>query len=262
MWRAVRPSRVADMPAVVNPFWLRKGFEGLTFFGKILTPTQALADEFNTGFTALKNHEMIHLRQAQSCGDSWLRFYLLYLWYWLRALPANRKLKHGAYRWKPIATCTTSITLPKAKPTNGESSPKCQSKKESRYMNKKFQAHSAIFFANTIFGLGVPVTKLLLDEWVTPMGYMASRSLGACILFWLIAAFMPKEHVERKDLITILLGGLLGFVISQTLTAWSLDYTSPVYFSLIATLTPVAVMLCAALTLACCWVLQVLFSWY
>ena len=116
-------------------------------------------------------------------------------------------------------------------------------------MNKKLQAHSAIFLANTIFGLGVPVTKLLLDEWVTPMGYMASRSLGACIVFWLIAALMPKEHVERKDLITILAGGLLGFVISQTLTAWALDYTSPVYFSLIATLTPVAVMLCAALTI-------------
>ena len=44
-------------------------------------------------------------------------------------------------------------------------------------MNKKLQAHSAIFFANTIFGLGVPVTKLLLDKWVTPMGYMATRSL-------------------------------------------------------------------------------------
>ena len=102
-------------------------------------------------------------------------------------------------------------------------------------MNKKLQAHSAIFLANTIFGLGVPVTKLLLDDWVTPMGYMASRSLGACILFWAIAAFLPKEHVERKDLITILFGGLLGFVISQTLTAWALDYTSPVYFSLIAT---------------------------
>ena len=116
-------------------------------------------------------------------------------------------------------------------------------------MNKKLQAHSAIFFANTIFGLGVPVTKLLLDEWVTPMGYMASRSLGACILFWIIAAFLPKEKVEKKDLITILAGGLLGFVISQTLTAWALDYTSPVYFSLIATLTPVAVMLCAALTI-------------
>ena len=115
--------------------------------------------------------------------------------------------------------------------------------------NKKLQAHSAIFLANTIFGLGVPVTKLLLDEWVTPMGYMASRSLGACLVFWLIATFMPKEHVEKRDLVTILFGGLLGFVISQTLTAWALDFTSPIYFSLIATLTPVAVMLCAALTI-------------
>ena len=116
-------------------------------------------------------------------------------------------------------------------------------------MNKKLQAHSAIFLANTIFGLGVPVTKLLLDKWVTPMGYMATRSLGACIVFWIIAAFMPEEKVERRDKIVLLVGGLLGFVVSQTLTAWSLDYTSPIYFSLIATLTPVAVMVCAALTI-------------
>ena len=84
MWRAVRPSKVADMPAVVNSFWLPKGYEGLTFFGQILAPTQELADHFNASFSALKNHEMIHLRQAQSCGDSWLRFYLLYIWYWLK----------------------------------------------------------------------------------------------------------------------------------------------------------------------------------
>ena len=109
------------------------------------------------------------------------------------------------------------------------------------------QAHSAIFAANTIFGLGVPVTKLLLDHWVTPMGYMASRSLGAAIVFWIISLFMPKERVAPRDLITILAGGLLGFVISQTLTAEALNYTSPVYFSLIATLTPVATMLIAAL---------------
>ena len=101
IWRAVRPSRVVDMPAVVNSFWMRKGFDGLTFFGHILTPTQAEAELFSRN-KEMKNHEMIHLRQAQSCGDSWLRFYLLYIWYWLRALPASRKLKHGAYLLNPF----------------------------------------------------------------------------------------------------------------------------------------------------------------
>ena len=103
MWRAVRPSKVVDMPAVVNTFWLRKGYEGLTFFGQILAPTQELADRFNgSADRALKNHEMIHLRQAQSCGDSWLRFYLLYIWYWLKGLRMNRKMKHAAYLLNPF----------------------------------------------------------------------------------------------------------------------------------------------------------------
>jgi drug/metabolite transporter (DMT)-like permease len=115
-------------------------------------------------------------------------------------------------------------------------------------MNTKLaKGHMAILLANVIFGLGVPVTKALLDDWVTPMGYMASRCVGATILFWIVACFMPKEHVERKDLITIMLGGLLGFFISQTLTAEALKYTTPVYFSLVAALTPVATMLLAAL---------------
>ncbi len=110
---------------------------------------------------------------------------------------------------------------------------------------KKLQGHSAVLLANIIFGLGVPVTKLLLDQWVSPMAYMATRCLGAAAIFWLISLFMPREHVERRDLLVICGGGLLGFVVSQTLTAWALTYTSPVYFSLLATLTPVATMVCA-----------------
>ncbi len=117
MWRAVRPSKVDDMPAVVNSFWLSKGYEGLTFFGTILTPSQADADLFNGPFSIIKNHEMIHLRQAQSCHDSWLRFYLLYIWYWLKnsvgtvlyelssRLRKNRPYrvpKHAAYLLNPF----------------------------------------------------------------------------------------------------------------------------------------------------------------
>lgn len=111
----------------------------------------------------------------------------------------------------------------------------------------KIEGHSAVLLANVIFGLGVPVTKLLLDEWVSPMAYMATRCMGAAAIFWLISLFMPREHVERRDLLVIMGGGLLGFVVLQTLTAWALHFTTPVYFSIIATLTPVATMVCAAL---------------
>ncbi len=111
----------------------------------------------------------------------------------------------------------------------------------------KIEGHSAVLLANVIFGLGVPVTKLLLDEWVSPMAYMATRCMGAAAIFWLISLFMPRERVERRDLLVIMGGGLLGFVVSQTLTAWALQFTTPVYFSIIATLTPVATMVCAAL---------------
>jgi drug/metabolite transporter (DMT)-like permease len=114
-------------------------------------------------------------------------------------------------------------------------------------MNKQLQSHVAIFTANVIFGLGVPATKLLLEEWVTPMSYMATRCIGAAFIFWIISLCMPRERVERKDLLVIMGSGLLGFVVSQTLTAWALNFTSPVYFSLIAALTPVATMLMAML---------------
>ena len=113
--------------------------------------------------------------------------------------------------------------------------------------NHRLQAHAAVLLANIIFGLGVPVTKLLLDQWVSPMAYMATRCLGAAAIFWLISLFLPHEKVAPRDLTVIILGGLLGIVVSQTLTAWALTFTTPVYFSLIATLTPVATMLCAAL---------------
>ncbi|MBF1061268.1 MAG: DMT family transporter [Prevotellaceae bacterium] len=113
--------------------------------------------------------------------------------------------------------------------------------------NHRLQAHAAVLLANIIFGLGVPITKLLLDQWVSPMAYMATRCLGAAAIFWLISLFLPREKVAPRDLTVIILGGLLGIVVSQTLTAWALTFTTPVYFSLIATLTPVATMLCAGL---------------
>lgn len=113
----------------------------------------------------------------------------------------------------------------------------------------KLKGHVAILSANIIYGLNIPVTKTLLDKWMTPWGYMATRTLAALTIFWIMQCFMPKEHVTRRDLLIIAIGGIMGFVVSQFLTALSLQYTSPVYFSLIVALSPLCVMLLAALFL-------------
>lgn len=108
-------------------------------------------------------------------------------------------------------------------------------------------SHLVVFSANTIFGLGIPITALLLENWIGPMAYMFTRCFGAALIFWLVSFFYPREKMPLRDLAIIAVGGLLGIVVSQTLTAWALVYTTPVYFSLVATLTPMTTMLCAAL---------------
>lgn len=113
----------------------------------------------------------------------------------------------------------------------------------------KVKGHAAVFCANLFFGLNLPFTKDLLTTYVSPTGYMVLRASVAALLFWGISCFMRREHVERKDLLQIALGSMLGFVLSQYLTAVSLEYTSPVYFSLIAAMSPIIVMFLAAIFL-------------
>ena len=102
MLRAPRPSRQNDMKAVAMPRWIRKGYDGLTFFGTIITPTQQEAEAFNRRFSFLKNHEMIHLYQARSCHNSWLLFYLRYGWYWLLSSRYHKRLKNAGYLLNPF----------------------------------------------------------------------------------------------------------------------------------------------------------------
>ena len=93
---------MADMKASVSRFWCRKGFTAATVFGRIYTRTQEAADHLNNRFDALKNHEMIHLRQAQSTHDSWLLFYVRYFWYSLRAIGYIRRMKNAMYYLNPF----------------------------------------------------------------------------------------------------------------------------------------------------------------
>ena len=102
MLRAPRPSRQNDMRAVAMPRWIKKGYDGLTFFGHIITHTEQDAEAFNERFGSIKNHEMIHLYQARACHDSWLLFYLRYGWYWLLASRYRKHLRNAGYLLNPF----------------------------------------------------------------------------------------------------------------------------------------------------------------
>ena len=60
--RAARPSRINDMQAVAKPFWIPKGYEGLTFFGHIITHNLQDAEDFiNLGADRLGTSRIVKI---------------------------------------------------------------------------------------------------------------------------------------------------------------------------------------------------------
>lgn len=114
---------------------------------------------------------------------------------------------------------------------------------------EKYKGYFAVFIANVIFGLHIPVSKALLSGWMTPMGFTLVRMLFGTLLFWTVGLFSKKEKVQPKDLLMIILGGFFGFVVAQFTLALALTYTTPVNFSLIVAMGPVVVMFLSALFL-------------
>ena len=102
MFKTRRPSRIQEIKAVKEGFWLKKKYGAMMFFGHILTHTQHEADILNAHGGSLKRHEAIHLKQAQSTCNSWLCFYIIYIWHYLRALPQNRYMRNAAYYLNPF----------------------------------------------------------------------------------------------------------------------------------------------------------------
>lgn len=114
---------------------------------------------------------------------------------------------------------------------------------------EKRQGLIAILCANTMFGLNIPVTKSLMAGWMTPMGYTATRMIFGAIVFWGLGAFLKEEKIRGKDLLVVLIGGLIGYMGTQLLFSQSLEYTSPVIFALLMALTPVVVLVLSAIFL-------------
>ena len=69
----------SDLEVVEMKHFPFKGYKAMSWCGKIIHRVGTSKVDNIT-----MNHEKIHVMQAFSCGDSWWKYYLLYIWEWLR----------------------------------------------------------------------------------------------------------------------------------------------------------------------------------
>lgn len=117
-------------------------------------------------------------------------------------------------------------------------------------LSQKQAGHITMFCVVSFFAINIPISKYLLQAgYISPYGLTIARMVFATIAFWIASLFVTKERIDRKDHITIFLGGLLGITFNQGLFIFGLNNTSPVDASIITTSTPLFAMVIAALVL-------------
>jgi drug/metabolite transporter (DMT)-like permease len=119
-------------------------------------------------------------------------------------------------------------------------------------MNKsrvKTWAHLSLLAANIIYGLNYSIAKSVMPEAIKPFALVTVRSVSTAFLFWITSLFMPKEPVNRKDLLFLFGVSFFGVVINQTLFLVGLNLTSPINSSIILSTNPIFAFVFAAFIL-------------
>lgn len=118
-------------------------------------------------------------------------------------------------------------------------------------MNSKVKGHLALIAVNLFYGAGFTVAKVLMPHKIQPLGYILIRVSVVTVLFWLSWLFGKKYRatIERKDWITLILGGLFGVALNQMLFFLGLNNTMPIHASLVMLSTPILITIIALFVL-------------
>ena len=116
-------------------------------------------------------------------------------------------------------------------------------------MSNKIKANLALLVANIIYGINFIAVKQILPTYSSWQALAVFRAFGALILLWIASIFFKTEKLEKKDIWKLVIAGLLGVTINQSLLVWGIQLSSPVNASIIMTLNPLFVMILAAIIL-------------
>lgn len=104
--------------------------------------------------------------------------------------------------------------------------------------SKKALAHLSLLGLNLLYTVSYFVVQGVAPDYIGSNGLVLIRALGATVLFWLTGAFLPKEVVEKKDLLRLIYFSLFAVVINQLAFFGGLMYTTATHTAIIMTTTP------------------------
>ena len=114
-------------------------------------------------------------------------------------------------------------------------------------MNSRTLAIIAAFVASAIYGINHTVAKGVMPTYIEPFGFIFLRVFGAAILFWAISFWGPKEKIATSDWPRIITCAIFGMVINMLFFFKGLSLSTPINSSVIATLSPVMVLVLASI---------------
>ena len=117
-------------------------------------------------------------------------------------------------------------------------------------MTKNTSAHLALLAVALIYGANYTIAREVMNGYLEPLGFILLRAISATTMFWGISFLQSKkEQIDRSDIGRIILCGFFGIAANQMLFFSGLQLTKPINASLIMTITPLMVLLSAAVLL-------------
>ena len=104
-------------------------------------------------------------------------------------------------------------------------------------------SHLALIGCNIVWACDYPFYNLLLGKYIAPTAMVSASLIVAAALSWVPRLWSKPEKIERKDWGVIIFAALLMGLMRKTMMMFGLSRTSPIDGSIIATITPLLVLI-------------------
>ncbi len=112
--------------------------------------------------------------------------------------------------------------------------------------SRAYPGHLMILATTFIYSFNTNFMKVIIPEWIQANGLVLFRCLASALAFWIIGSFIrPSKTTPKptcKDILMMLLGGLLGMGGNLLLYINGLALTGPIDAFVIRTVQPIIVI--------------------